>query len=94
MPALRRQGFGMEKSIFTREHKIFTETLRAAREKSAMTQVDLAAKLRITQSYLSKVERGQRRLDLVQVRDWCHALGTTLPEFVADFERRVGLKKR
>ena len=84
----------MEKSIFTREHKVFTEALRAAREKAGLTQVELSEKLGITQSYLSKVERGERRLDLVQVRTWCRAFGITLPAFVADFEQRLAARKR
>lgn len=88
------QGTGMEKSIFTREYGVFTQALRDARERAGLTQIQLAQKLKITQSYLSKVERGERRLDFVQVRRWCHALGLSLPQFVADFEARVDGKKR
>jgi transcriptional regulator with XRE-family HTH domain len=84
----------MEKSIFTREYRVFTQALRAARNRAGLTQIQLAKKLGITQSYLSKVERGERRLDLVQVRTWCQALGMSLAQFVADFESRVGARRK
>ncbi len=63
--------------------------LREARKNSGMTQVELAEKLEETQSFVSKCERGERRLDLVQLRAFCKALGVSLPDFVADFERRI-----
>lgn len=79
----------MEKAIYSRESKAFTAALRAAREAAGLTQVELAKKLRITQSYLSKVERGERRLDLMQLRQFCTAMGVSLTGFVADFESRL-----
>lgn len=79
----------MEKAIYSRESKAFTEALRAAREAAGLTQVELAKELRITQSYLSKVERGERRLDLMQLRQFCTALGVSLTAFVTDFESRL-----
>lgn len=79
----------MEKAIYSRESKAFTAALRAAREAAGLTQVELAKKLRITQSYLSKVERGERRLDLMQLRQFCTALGVSLTDFVTDFESRL-----
>ena len=94
MPPLFREACGMEKSIFTREYRVFTQTLRAARERAGLTQIELAERLKITQSFLSKVERGERRLDMVQVRSWCRALGMTLPDFVAQFEEQLSAKKR
>lgn len=85
-PGKRR---GVEKAIYSRESKAFTAALRAAREGAGLTQVELAKKLRITQSYLSKVERGERRLDLMQLREFCSAMGIPLGQFVADFESRI-----
>lgn len=79
----------MEKAIYSRESKAFTAALRAAREAAGLTQVELAKKLRITQSYLSKVERGERRLDLMQLRQFCTAMGVSLTGFVTDFESRL-----
>jgi hypothetical protein len=41
------------------------------------------------QSFVSKYETGERRLDLVEVRQVCKSLGTTLPAFVKKFESRL-----
>jgi transcriptional regulator with XRE-family HTH domain len=42
-----------------------------------------------SQSFVSKAEAGERRLDVVQLRTICQALGTTLPTFVAKLEERL-----
>ena len=42
------------------------ETLIAAREEAGLTQVELAARLGTTQSFISKCERGERRIDVVE----------------------------
>ena len=83
----------MEKSQFTREQKVLCRLLKAARETANVSQVELARRLKETQSEVSKFERGERRLDLVQLRTWCAALGIKLPEFVKSFDEAV-LRKR
>ncbi len=79
----------MEKSTFTRDYKVLCSVLREARGRVGMTQVDLADRLRETQSEISKFERGERRLDVVQLRRWCRALGISLSDFVTSFENRL-----
>lgn len=79
----------MEKSIYSPEYEVLLEVLRTLRIESGVTQVELAARLKQSQSYVSKVERGDRRLDLVQLRTICLTLGSTLPEFVEAFEQRL-----
>ncbi|MCC8544760.1 XRE family transcriptional regulator, partial [Xanthomonas euvesicatoria pv. euvesicatoria] len=37
----------------------------------------------------SDVERGSRRMDLLQLRDFCNACGTSLTKFVAEFEKEL-----
>ena len=83
----------MEKSIHTREYTAFLRLLKQAREDAGMTQVQLAEALDKTQSFVSKVERGETRLDVIQLRSVLVALGTTLPEFVAKLEKELGKKK-
>jgi transcriptional regulator with XRE-family HTH domain len=83
----------MEKSTFTREYRILCSLLKGARLGSGVTQADLAKTLRETQSEISKFERGERRLDLVQLRRWCRALGIALPDFVASFEAALSQRK-
>ena len=76
----------MEKSIFTREYKTFLTHLRAVRERAGLTQEDLADRLNETQSFVSKCERGERRLDLIEVRAVCQAMGVSFPKFAAELE--------
>lgn len=78
----------MQKSIFTREYAVLRRLLREQREAAGITQVELAERLGETQSYVSKVERGERRLDLVQLGHFCKAIEIGLVEFVAHFEKQ------
>ncbi len=77
----------MDKSLFSHDYET---RLREARRRAGATQARLAERLGQTQSFVSKCERGERRLDLVEVRAFCKALGLSFPEFVAEVERRIG----
>lgn len=57
----------MQKSNFTYTYKLIIERLKAARAKSGLTQIDVATKLGTTQSFVSKIENGERRLDVVEM---------------------------
>ena len=72
--------------MFTHDYEVFLQTLRQTRIGAGITQVELAARIGETQSWVSMVERGQRRLDLMEVRVICQALGLTLLEFVEQVE--------
>lgn len=84
----------MEKSIFTSEHRVFVKLLRETRQATSVTQVQLAKKLRTSQSIVSKWERGELRLDIVQIQRICRALDTNLVSFAREFERRTRGPKR
>jgi transcriptional regulator with XRE-family HTH domain len=60
--------------------------LRRVRVEARLRQVDLAKKLRQPQSFVSKYESAERRLDLLELRQVCAAVGISLPEFVRRFE--------
>lgn len=77
----------MDKSIYSAEYQLFLDRLRTARERAGLTQEDIASRLGVTQSFVSKCERGERRLDLIEMRAWSRALGVPFVEFVEDFER-------
>lgn len=79
----------MEKSIFTEDYLVFLRCLRDARSRAGLTQVQLAERLDQTQSWVSKCERGERRLDVVEVRAFCRAMGLSLPSFLEEFERAI-----
>lgn len=59
----------MDKTIFTESHKYLVGQLIKARRKARLRQEDVARKLGRTQSYISKIESGQRRIDTVQLKE-------------------------
>jgi len=65
----------MAKSLHTPEYEHFRSLMVAAREKAALTQADVAAKLGRPQSFVAKYEGGERRLDVVEFVEVCAALG-------------------
>ncbi len=77
----------MQKSISSRHYAHFLKALRQVREKAGISQEELAARLGETQSFVSKCERGERRMDVVELREFCKAIGLTLETFVKQFER-------
>ena len=83
----------MRKSIYTTEYAALLRVLRRTRIEAGLTQVQLAKKLRLTQSLWSKMERGECRLDIVQLRTVCHALGATLPAFVERVEQELAKRR-
>lgn len=78
-----------QRVIYSRDNEILLRLLRERRRASGLRQVDLATKLRLDQSSVSKVERGQIRLDVVQLRRWCRVLNTPFVALVAEFDRRA-----
>jgi transcriptional regulator with XRE-family HTH domain len=77
----------MEKTISSNEYALFIEHLKEVRMKAGLTQAQLAERLGETQSFVSKCERGERRLDVVEVRAFCLALGVPFPAFVAQLDK-------
>jgi len=57
----------VKNSIYTYEYKNFLKNLRKARVDAGLTQVDVAKKLKQHQSYISKCESGERRVDVVEL---------------------------
>ncbi len=79
----------MEKSIYTREYTAFLRLLRRTREAAGLTQIGLAEAVEKSQSFVSKVERGETRLDIIQLRTVLAAFGTTLSAFAVQLEREL-----
>lgn len=77
----------MEKSIYSDEYTKFLDHLRQTRRKANITQEQLAKRLDQTQSFISKVERGERRLDLVELRVFCKALEIDFPSFASQLDK-------
>jgi len=63
--------------------------LREIRSDAGLRQVDLADKLGQPQPYVSRYESGERRLDILELREVCEAVGITLDEFAARLDQRL-----
>ncbi|MFL6164290.1 MAG: helix-turn-helix domain-containing protein [Jatrophihabitantaceae bacterium] len=77
----------MDKAIHSGAQRVLSGLLRSYREQAGLRQADVAERLELPQSFVSKYESGERRLDLIELRQVCQALGVSLGEFVATFER-------
>ncbi len=79
----------MPRSVYTDAYAALTEVLVETRQSRSLTQDELADLLGRPQSYVSKIERGERRLDLVEFVAVAHALRTA-PQalFAAVLDRR------
>jgi transcriptional regulator with XRE-family HTH domain len=76
----------MDKSIYTPDHQRLCFELRRLRTERGLKQGELAGLLGVNQTFVSKYERGERRLDLLELREVCRALGVSLAEFVQPFD--------
>jgi len=80
----------MEKSIHTHQQEKLQELLRTLREEAGLRQVDLAKLLGEPQPFVSRYERGERRLDILELRKICKLLGLTLKQFADRLEKILG----
>jgi ribosome-binding protein aMBF1 (putative translation factor) len=79
----------MEKSLVTKGYKTLLRQLRSARRTAGVSQVELAKRLHETQSFVSKCERGERRLDVIELRAFCRAIGVSFSEFVHRLDKEL-----
>jgi transcriptional regulator with XRE-family HTH domain len=81
----------MTKSLHTPEYEHFRLLMVAARERVAMTQADVALRLGRPQSFISKYESGERRLDVVEFVKICLVLRVDPLEIIAKVQVNVEL---
>ncbi|MGB3693272.1 MAG: helix-turn-helix transcriptional regulator [Spirulinaceae cyanobacterium] len=72
----------MAKSVFSKQYKRFRELLIEARKLAGLTQTELSNKLNRPQSYVSKYERGERRLDLIEFLEIIEVLNMSPITFI------------
>jgi transcriptional regulator with XRE-family HTH domain len=72
----------MSRAIYSDEHKYLVERLKKAREEAGLSQTTVAKLLGRTQSYVSKVESGQRRIDVVQLKQFARIYKKPLDYFL------------
>lgn len=77
----------MTKSVFTPAYRLLLHALIQARHEAHLTQTILAQRLKKPQSYVSKYESGERRLDVIEVLDILRVLNRKPARFFADLEK-------
>ena len=79
----------MDKSIHTKLYQRMIARLRAKREEKGVTQMQLAEKLGVNQTFVSKVETCERRLDILELMNICEALGISFIDFVREIDEDI-----
>jgi transcriptional regulator with XRE-family HTH domain len=77
------------KKVYIAQRSCLVNLLREMRVESGLTQVDLAERIERDQTFVSKYESGQRRLDALELREICQAIGITLEEFARRLEKAL-----
>ena len=72
----------MTKAIFSNDHKYTVEQLKKARVEAGLDQADVAKILDKTQPHISKIEAGQRRLDITQLKEFAKIYKKSLDYFI------------
>lgn len=84
----------MRKSIYQRENEILRALLRSWREDAGMVQEQVSDSLGKPQSYISKIERGERRLDVLELRVLCRLYGKDLSAFARQLEAALNAEQQ
>lgn len=74
----------MEKSIYSAEYQQLCALLRQLRLDAGLTQVEVARRLDMPQSFVSKYESGERRLDVIELKYVVGALGGQLADLIGE----------
>ena len=77
------------KSRFDPDYLILLKEIHAARNASGLSQAEVAKRLGISQSTWSKIEAGERRIDLIELRRFCNAIGTDFSAFVKSTDQKM-----
>ncbi len=79
----------MHKAIYSAQQAHLQELLRRVRKEAGLTQVELGQRLDEPQSLISDYERGERRLDLIELKQVCDSIKIDLVDFVQAFVNAV-----
>ena len=65
----------MEKTIYAEEYRTLLKWLRDQRKRRGLTMRDLGARLDVHHSWIGRVEKGERRLDVMEFTRVCEKIG-------------------
>jgi len=80
----------MTKAIYSKDHKYIVEQLKKARQEAGLDQQEVAKLLGKTQSHVSKVEAGQRRIDIISLKEFAKLYKKPLIFFIKQLLCRNG----
>lgn len=78
----------MSKCKYSRVDVVFRDLIKELRIANGLTQAELARRLGVPQSYVSKYETGERRLDVPETAVVCDAIGVPFSRLVRLYERQ------
>ena len=78
----------MRKTIHSEEYTALLRLMRQKRQDAGLTQLQLARSLKTSQSFIGKCERGERRIDVLELQAFCRALGIELQAFMTELQER------
>lgn len=84
----------MAKTIRSSGHEALREALIAARKTAGLTQAELADRLKCHQSFVARLESGQRRIDVVELVVLCRAIGVDAVKLLAITEEKTDANHR
>jgi hypothetical protein len=78
---------GMSRTLDARRHEILRAFLVERRKSAGLRQIDLAKRLGRTQSYVSNIEIGQKRIALIELIEWAEAIGFDPEDAIAEIAK-------
>lgn len=75
----------MSLSTHNTDYQLLLSILKTTRKRMGVSQVELAKRLGNTQTFVSKCERGERRIDAVELVEFAEALGVQPQELLGEY---------
>ena len=77
------------KSIYNPNYSILIASIQEARVVAGLSQKDLAKMLGVSQSTWSKIENGERRIDLIELRQFCKCVKVDFLDFIKSVDKKM-----
>jgi len=78
---------------FHKEYKVLINLIYAYRIKAGLKQIEVAEKLNVPQSFISKIENGERKIDLVELIRLCEIFNIPIQEFIETYFKLINESK-
>lgn len=78
----------MQKTLANPKLERYLAELKRIRLEAGLRQQDVADRLGLPQSFVSKYETGERRLDLLELEQICEVCGVSLGDFVSSYQKQ------